>query len=78
MKLILEIDIDDATGAEYEHLAPENKLRFKQSVGNLLMKITTGQRAKKLRTLLKEMRQEPCGMEIDPETLYTIVRGQEY
>jgi hypothetical protein len=78
MKLILEIDIDDATGAEYEHLAPENKLRFKQSVENLLMKITTGQRAKKLRKLLKEMRQESGAPELDPETLYAIVRGQEY
>lgn len=78
MKLILEIDIDDATAEEYKHLAPEKKLRFKKAVGNMLLKVTCNQRAQKLRKLLKEMRQGAGGIDLDPEILYTISRTEEY
>lgn len=78
MKLILELDIDNATLEEYELLAPENKLRFQKSVSKTLLKITTSDRARKLKKLLRDMRDEASGIDIDPELLYTIMRREEY
>ena len=79
MKILLELDVDDTLAREYEHLAPENKLQFKQAVYQMLEKTTTNLRSKKLKMLLEEIRNgsESRFADFDPEIIYAILCKQE-
>ena len=78
MKIILEIDVDDTTGIEYEHLAPENKQQFINAVSGMLKKTTINLRANKLKKLLAEIRKNEGAAQFDPEILYAILRNEEF
>jgi hypothetical protein len=78
MKIILEIDVDNATGNEFQHFPPESKKKFADEVSGMLQNIAIKSRVIKLRQLFEEIRITSGGAEFDPETLYAIIRNEEY
>jgi hypothetical protein len=77
MKITIEIDVDNFTGNNYEHLNPESKQRITNGVRDMLKDTVSTERKAKLQKLLEELQNESEYNALDPEVLYELFRDAE-
>jgi hypothetical protein len=77
MKIQIEVDVDNSTGYNFEHLTPETKTRIMDSITNMLKETVGSERKAQLQQLLEELQKESDYSTLDPEVLYELFRDGE-
>ena len=77
MKITIEVDVDNVTGNNFEHLTPDSKQRIISGVSMMLKDTVSTERKAKLQKLLEELQNESDYNSLDPEVLYELFREEE-
>jgi len=80
MNVILEVEVDDATGNAYESLGADSKRDFILDVTEMMRNRTGYGRAgaARIKKLLDEIRKDAgSGAEFNPEILYELLRHED-
>ena len=76
MEMVLKIDVDESTARVYKDFNNEDKEHFLGQVSALLQKATDKKRSQRIRKIIREIRKDSGGPEVNSEILYELFRSE--